>query len=268
MIVTLRRKAYFNASVRAEDGRIFGHDYGIEAHVAGPVDERTGMVVNITQIDRILKRHITGDLDGRLLNREVAYFERIHPTAETIADFAFGELDSKIGGLAELTEVTVIESAWTKATCKRDASQRSRPMITLTRAYDFSASHRLHSRFLSDLENIETFGKCNNPRGHGHNYEVEVTLAGVPDGSTGMLYSADALDRIVAENVLLPLDHKHLNDDVADFRDINPTSEMLAVVIWRRLASHLPSKAEAGTVWLEKVLVRETARNAFEYYGE
>lgn len=137
--------------------------------------------------------------------------------------------------------------------------------VSLTRAYDFSASHRLHSKKLTDDENREIFGKCNNPNGHGHNYEVEVTISGEPDERTGMLYSLEALDQVVEEEVLLPFDHKHLNLDVPDFADRNPTSEVLTVVIWERLARRI---SVSGNPRLSKVLVRETARNSFEYRGE
>lgn len=140
-------------------------------------------------------------------------------------------------------------------------------MVTMTRAYDFSASHRLHSDALSDSENAEIFGKCNWANGHGHNYEVEVTLAGEPDKRTGRLFPPADLDQLVEEEVLRPYDHKHLNYDTPDFRDLNPTSENLTRVIWDKLSRRIPTHDNAGAR-LYKVTVRETARNYFEYYGE
>jgi 6-pyruvoyltetrahydropterin/6-carboxytetrahydropterin synthase len=147
-----------------------------------------------------------------------------------------------------------------------DRAQGNNEMqVSITRAYDFSASHRLHSSRLSAEENNAIFGKCNNPNGHGHNYGVEVTITGEPDGRTGMLYALDELDGIVEEEILVPFDHKHLNLDVPEFADKNPTSELLTVVIWDKLARRIP---EQGSPRLSKVVVRETARNAFEYRGE
>jgi 6-pyruvoyltetrahydropterin/6-carboxytetrahydropterin synthase len=138
-------------------------------------------------------------------------------------------------------------------------------VLTLTRAYDFSASHRLHSTHLTDAENADVFGKCNRPNGHGHNYEVEITLAGEPDPVTGLLASPDALDAVVEEEVLQPYDHRHLNYDAPEFRNLNPTSENLTRVIWDKLARH---RGDFGTARLYRVVVRETARNYFEYYGD
>jgi 6-pyruvoyltetrahydropterin/6-carboxytetrahydropterin synthase len=135
---------------------------------------------------------------------------------------------------------------------------------SLTRSYDFSASHRLHSRQLSDQENLEIFGKCNNPNGHGHNYGIEVTIEGVPDSRTGMIFPIDDLDRIVEEEILTPFDHKHLNLDTPEFAEVNPTSEMLTVVIWQKLANRLSTTDQPR---LTSVVVNETARNSFEYRG-
>ena len=98
----------------------------------------------------------------------------------------------------------------------------------------------------------------------GHNYEVEISVSGIPDERSGMLFSIDELDSAVKQDVLDVMDHKHLNLDVPDFANVNPTSEMLAVVIWQRLARHLPV---SGNPRLSGVVVRETARISFEYHG-
>ena len=139
-------------------------------------------------------------------------------------------------------------------------------MLTVTRTYDFSASHRLNSSSLSAAENAEIFGKCNWENGHGHNYEFEVTLTGDLDPESGQLLDLSRLDALVDEVVLKPYDHKHLNYDTLDFRDLNPTSENLTKVIWENLASRLLSEP-LGSTHLYRIAVRETARNYFEYYG-
>lgn len=89
-------------------------------------------------------------------------------------------------------------------------------------------------------------------------------MAGEPDPRTGMLYSLEKLDEVVESEILKPFDHKHLNLDVPEFAEENPTSEMLTLVVWQKLARVLPTE---GTPRLAKVLVRETARNSFEYSG-
>ena len=284
MIVTLKRRAAFAAAHNysiadlsdRDNQALFGkfasveghgHNYVVEISVTGPVDERTGMVVNITEIDGALKSHVIGVLDGKFLNREVEYFRSRSPSTENLVSFVRSALAGNLPGVAELTAVTVWESELLRSEWSAEpprGQDRAQSMITLTRGYDFSASHRLHSNHLSADENRRLFGKCNNPNGHGHNYDIEVTMAGTPDERSGMLFSIDELDRAVQEEVLDILDHKHLNLDVADFAEIVPTSEMLAVVIWRRLARRLPV---SGDPRLAKVMVRETARNSFEYRG-
>src|ERR1700733_11287263 len=103
--------------------------------------------------------------------------------------------------------------------------------VTLTRRYSFSASHRLHSDQMSEAENQTLYGKCNNPYGHGHNYVVEVTLAGPVDPATGMIANLVDLDAYVSSRVIEPFDHTYLNKDVPAFRDRVPTTELLCVEI-------------------------------------
>jgi 6-pyruvoyltetrahydropterin/6-carboxytetrahydropterin synthase len=133
--------------------------------------------------------------------------------------------------------------------------------LSLTRRYSFAASHCLHSALLSDDENRRVYGKCNNPYGHGHNYIVEVTLAGVPDPATGMIaYLAD-LDIYVNEKVIEPFDHTYLNKDVAVFRDVVPTTENLCIEIFDRLKTFPGAR-------LARIRLEETGRNSFEYAGD
>lgn len=133
--------------------------------------------------------------------------------------------------------------------------------IELGRRYKFSASHRLHSRDLSEEENRRVYGKCNNPHGHGHNYVVEVRVSGNVDPATGMIANLADLDGFVEREVIEPFDHTLLNEDVAAFRESVPTTENLCKEIYERL-KHFP-KAK-----LERVRVEETSNNAFEYAGE
>jgi 6-pyruvoyltetrahydropterin/6-carboxytetrahydropterin synthase len=133
--------------------------------------------------------------------------------------------------------------------------------LRLTRRYPFSASHRLHSPHLSEEENQRAYGKCNNPFGHGHNYVVEVAVSGPVDPSTGMIANLADLDSFVAMEVLEPFDRTYLNEDVAEFRAIVPTTENLCIEIFRRLRAFPHAK-------LERVLVEETGLNKFEYTGE
>ena len=136
------------------------------------------------------------------------------------------------------------------------------PKVRLTRRVVFSASHRLHSPALSDAENLLIFEKCSGENGHGHNYTLEVTLFGEIDRKTGMVFSLAELRDAIAETVEKDLDHKYLNLDVPEFRELNPTVENVAVVIWRRLEKVLPKGL------LFEIKLHETENNAAVYRGE
>jgi 6-pyruvoyltetrahydropterin/6-carboxytetrahydropterin synthase len=136
--------------------------------------------------------------------------------------------------------------------------------IHFTRRYRFSASHRLHSAELSAEQNRETYGKCNNPCGHGHDYVLEVTVAGELDSLRGRLIPVDSLDRFVGRLIIENFDRRNLNLEITEFASLVPTTENLARVVAARLASAWPAVFPAAKVRLEKVKIWETRRNIFE----
>jgi len=136
----------------------------------------------------------------------------------------------------------------------------------LSRRYRFSASHRLHSEAYSDEKNWATYGKCNNPHGHGHNYIVEVTAGGKVDSQTGMVCDMVKLDDAVRKNIIARFDHTNLNLDVS-FRELVPTTENLCIAIHGELLPVFAS-GELGAVDLVRVRVEETENNFFEYVGK
>ena len=131
----------------------------------------------------------------------------------------------------------------------------------LTRRYMFSASHRLHNDAMSDTENAATYGKCNNPYGHGHNYALEVTVSGQVDAATGMVCNLADLDGFVRAHVLERYDHQNLNLLTEFVREV-PTTENLCIAIYEIVKRGFP-KAH-----LEKVRIEETMMNSFEYSGD
>jgi len=133
----------------------------------------------------------------------------------------------------------------------------------VTRRYAFAASHRLHSPEFTEEQNRRLYGKCNNPYGHGHNYVVEVSACGPLDAAERAV-DIQALDRLVAGQVLEPFDHRNLNTEVAAFEGPVPTSENLAAEICRRLKRNWTSAFPGPWPRLEKVRIAETARNIFE----
>jgi 6-pyruvoyltetrahydropterin/6-carboxytetrahydropterin synthase len=134
--------------------------------------------------------------------------------------------------------------------------------MRLTRIYRFAASHRLHAKTLPPERNAELYGKCNNPYGHGHDYVLHVCVEGEVDPATGRIIDVGALDRYVRERVLEPFDHKDMNNDVDDFRDVVPTTENLAIAVERRLRSGWDVRF--GAARLDRIFIEETARNTFE----
>ena len=141
----------------------------------------------------------------------------------------------------------------------------------LTRRYRFSATHRLYSDALSDATNREIYGKCANDNGHGHNYQVFITMAGPIDPVSGMCCDLDALDALVRERVIDRYDHRHLNLDVEDYVDLVPTGENIVRRIWGLLADAGARTAvgggQAAEPRLHKVRLVETRDNAFEFTG-
>ncbi len=276
--IYLRRRVAFSAAhaywfpqkTEEENRQIFGkwasrwghgHNYVAEVTVEGEIDPQTGMVVNITDVDRVLKKQVTGLLADKHLTYEVPYFAEHPPTTENIAGFIAEEFSAHFTDpRARLARVTVWETPTLWATL---LVEKEKTMVLLTRALDFAAAHRLHAPGLSDEENREIFDKCNNRAGHGHNYGVEVTVAGEIDPKTGMIVDLMALDHLLKAEIMDRFDHKHLNQDTEDFAQLNPTSENLTKVIWDHLEGKIPEPAR-----LYRVVVRETDRNYFEYYGD
>lgn len=229
-----------------------GHDYTLEVMVKGNLDHKSGIVVNITDIDKVVKSLVQKELDGKFLNKENDYFKKNIPTTENITTYLWNSLDGKIND-CKLHKIRLRENEFLYS------EKESTSMVRLTRKYHFSTAHRLHSYQLSEEENLALFGKCNNPYGHGHNYYLEVTVSGVPDPVTGMIANLSELDRIVDEQIMKKFDHKHLNFDTEEFKVLNPTSENVAVVIWDLLSHRISN--------LYKIGLYETEKNYFEYYG-
>jgi 6-pyruvoyltetrahydropterin/6-carboxytetrahydropterin synthase len=135
-------------------------------------------------------------------------------------------------------------------------------MIYVTRRVEFSAAHYYHNPDLSPEENRRIFGRCSNPHGHGHNYTLEVTVAGEVDPTTGMVVDLTDLKQLLEQEVLQLMDHRFLNKEVPVFADTIPTTENIAVEIWKLLAP----KLTLGK--LHRIRLYETPDLFVDYYGE
>jgi 6-pyruvoyltetrahydropterin/6-carboxytetrahydropterin synthase len=131
--------------------------------------------------------------------------------------------------------------------------------VAVFRKEHFNAAHRLHNPNWDDATNTEVFGKCNLPHYHGHNYELIVKITGVPDPQTGYVMDMKILSDLVKDKVVNKFDHRNLNLDTEEFRNLNPTAENIAIVIYDLLRSFIDSKFDL------KVTLFETPRNFVEY---
>jgi len=233
-----------------------GHNYVLDVTVEGEVNPTTGMVVNIKRIDDLLKAVVIRQFDGKSINDEIPFFQAHASSLENLLLYIAGQLagDGVLPAEVRLTTLRLEEmpTLYGELSLSADSTY-----MTLTRTFEFAASHRLDSPLLTPEQNLELFGKCNNPAGHGHNYILEVTVSGVPDPNTGMIVDLEDLDRLVGELVVDRYDHKNLNVDIPEFQRMTTTSEIVALEIFNRLKDRLPAK-------LLRVRLHETARNMFE----
>ncbi|HEX8324809.1 MAG TPA: 6-carboxytetrahydropterin synthase [Tepidisphaeraceae bacterium] len=208
-----------------------------------------------------------------------AYLIDIKRIDDAVRREAFGLLAAaatSAGGLpgTVLSTFAVLKSAWPGRRVERveivaspyqsSAVDAGEPHVTqLSQHFEFSAAHRLHNPSLGDAENRQLFGKCNNPHGHGHNYEVKVTIAGTPDEG-GRIIGVAELERLVEEHAIRKVDHKFLNAEVVEFQTLNPSVENIARVIYGWLKPHLKRQHAA----LRSVTVWETPKTSCEYSGD
>jgi 6-pyruvoyltetrahydropterin/6-carboxytetrahydropterin synthase len=135
------------------------------------------------------------------------------------------------------------------------------PKVTVHRKAHFNSAHRLYRKDWSDEKNFEVFSKCSNPNFHGHNYELIVSLTGVIDKETGYVYDLGILSKLIKVHIENNFDHKNLNIEVEEFKNLNPTAENISVVIYDKLRKHIPNHLEL------EITLYETPRNFVTYSG-
>ena len=218
-----------------------GRYFVLRVTMAGSLDRDTAYLINIKKIDAVVRDRAISTVDS-FANGE----GRGRP--DKLVSFLHERLAS---GWGEGLRLEVLELSVSPFLCYCVHTPEL-PMVRLSQKFEFSATHRLHNPNLSDQQNCDTYGKCNNPHGHGHNYEVQVTLRGKPDDS-GVLVDVPAFERVVAETVIDKLDHKNLNVEVAAFRDgLIPSVENIAMTIYRMLKPKFAdprAQLAAVTVW-------------------
>ena len=265
----INRRATFSASHRywlpeldeAENQRLFGacsrfpghgHNYIVYVSIEGELDQY-GMVENLSTVKKVIKQEVTSQLNYSYLNDAWSEFSETLPTTENIARVIWQKLAPHL----PLVDIQLYESPelWTNY-------QGKNMEATLTIKTHFSAAHRLAKPELSLEENTEIYGKCARVNGHGHNYHLEVSVVGQIDPRTGMIVDLGALQQVVDDLVVEPMDHTFLNKDVLYFSDVVPTAENIALYIAQTLST--PIK-ELG-VELDKIKLIESPNNSCEIY--
>ncbi len=229
-----------------------GHNYTLDVTITGELDQRTGMVMNMTEL-KALVNEVLEEFDHKHLNEDTPYFREQLPTTENLVRVLWRLIAARLTAQARLARLRLYETGdlW----AEYDGADET----TFARAYTFAAAHRLHAPALSDEENRAIYGKCNNPNGHGHNYTLEVSVAGLVDDATGMVIDLAEMDRAV-RSVLDQLDFHHLDREVAAFATRPSTAENIIVYLWDELAPRLEGRLRHLKLW-------ETRKNVFEYAG-
>ncbi len=226
-----------------------GHFFAVQLTLAAEMDPSRSYLLNIKQIDQAV-RSIGVPLVSHAIRRKE------FGGGGKLLVRLFEELRYLWPGDVHLHDLRLSLSPF--LTLIVNASEF--PMVRLCQKFEFAASHRLHCPTMSDEENARTFGKCNNPHGHGHNYELQVTLRGVPHPN-GELMNVPSMEHVVAQHVIDRFDHKNLNVELEEFRDVVPSVENIAKVIYGILE---PKFGEAGAT-LASVTVWETPKTWCEY---
>ena len=239
----------WSGSSSRDDHQVF---WVVRANVEGPVDEQTGFLCDIKKLDRLLRRVVIPGVRRSLGS-----------TPWSIAAFGRGLATVMMGidqaGLAPavLSSLELSISPFLRLTVGRGEPH----MLKVTRSFEFAAAHRLYRSDWSDEKNLEVFGKCSNPGGHGHNYVLEVTVGGTVDEHTGTIDSPQHVERVVHERVIEPFDHRNLNVECDEFKALIPSVENIARVIWSRLEGAFDRGA------LQAVRVWETPKTYAEFTG-
>lgn len=229
-----------------------GHNYVLYVSMSGELDEY-GMVLNLSDVKQVIKQEVTSQLDFAYLNDVWPEFQSTLPTTEHMARVLWQRLAPHL----PVTKIQLFEhpELWAEYTGNDMEAY-------LTISTHFSAAHRLALPTLSYDENVEIYGKCARPHGHGHNYHLEVTVKGEIAPRTGMIADLGELQKAIDDYVVEPFDHTFLNKDIPYFEQVVPTAENIAIHIRDLLQEPI---AQTGAQ-LHKVKLIESPNNSAEVY--
>lgn len=265
----INRRAQFSASHRywlpeldeVQNRQLFGacswfpghgHNYVLYISLWGEIDQY-GMVENLSTVKRVIHQEVTSQLDYSYLNDVWPEFKETLPTTEFIARVIWERLQPHL----PLVKLQLLEHPELWVDYYGNAME-----AILTVKTHFSAAHRLALPELSLEENTEIYGKCARVHGHGHNYHLEVSVAGTIDPKTGMIVDLGALQTVINELVVEPFDHTFLNKDIPYFAQVVPTAENIAL----HIAQLLQDPVKALGAELDRVKLIESPNNSCEIY--
>ncbi|RLE16474.1 MAG: 6-pyruvoyl tetrahydropterin synthase [Acidobacteria bacterium] len=228
-----------------------GHNYTMDVTLKGEVNPVTGMVINLSEVKQIIGT-VVNRFDHAFLNVDLPYFSKMQPTAENLSRIFWRLIEPGLPAGVFLHRVRLYTTESVFAEYFGDGAE-----AVFSKRFVFSATHRLHSDGLTDEKNREVYGKCNNEHGHGHNYEVIVSVKKPIDAVTGMTLPLKELERIVRDFLKTELQGKRLDMEVAYFRDKPATSENLIHFIRQGLEEKI-------SAFLYRIKLKETNNNFFE----
>jgi 6-pyruvoyltetrahydropterin/6-carboxytetrahydropterin synthase len=243
----------FNSYASKPPGEGLSIFFELCVELIGEVNTATGFVVNVLDIDKQVREFVV-PIFAKRIREEFGRGKHIalSGTAKLLKS-AWGQLANKFR-TARLSKLSLALNPFRKLTVENEDCK----MIYFSEKFEFAAMHRLWNEDFSDERNLEVFGKCANPAGHGHNYVIEVTVT-LPGGGDG--FQIGDFEKVVDNEFMKLVDHKNLNADVAELSGINPTVENVAGFAWGRLAGKFGEEAlHCVTVW-------ETDKTYCSYYG-
>ena len=243
----------FNSYASKPAGEGLSVFFELCVELVGEVEPATGFVVNVLDIDRNVREYVVSVFAGRIRGD---FGRRKHIELFGIAELlksAWGRLADSFG-TARLSKLSLALNPFRKVAIDSEDCR----MIYFSEKFEFAAMHKLWNDDFSEERNLEVFGKCANPSGHGHNYVLDVTVR-VPEGKNG--FHIGDFERVVDNELIRVVDHKNLNVDVAELSRTNPTVENIAAFAWDKLAGKF------GEAALHCITVWETDKTYCSYYG-
>jgi 6-pyruvoyltetrahydropterin/6-carboxytetrahydropterin synthase len=244
----------FNSYASKPAGEGLSLFFELCVELAGEVEAATGFVVNVTEIDKAVRQFVVPIFAERL---RADFRQGMHIGFVVIAELlksAWGHLAGRFDS-AQLSKLSLALNPFRKVTVENEDCA----MVYFSEKFEFAAMHKLWNEDFSEQKNLEVFGKCANPTGHGHNYVIEVTVK-TPKSADG--FHIGEFEKVVDVEFIALVDHKNLNADVAELGQINPTIENIAVFAWDKLVGKFGvSELHCVTVW-------ETDKTYCSYTGQ